>query len=669
MKTTTCATCGAKLQPGERCPSCTATPAEVAFGLAATEAETPAATSRPSAPQALAHGAMFGRFEVIDFIGRGGGGIVVSAYDPTLDRNVAIKFLHPMSPKAAEKARARLVREAQSMAKMSHPNVVTVHEVGVGQDQVFVVMELVEGKTLRAWMTSEERPWSDVLECFLKAGRGLSAAHHAGLIHRDFKPDNVLVSSDGRVLVTDFGLSAARERDGEEAGSSSPATAMRLTSDKVLLGTPMYMAPEQHERKELDARADQFAFAVSLYEALYAAHPFGGDTYAEVRDRVLSGKIREPKAKDAVPARIRAALVRAMSVDPAQRYPSIDDLLSALSPAPSSSRRRAPWVAAIVVALGVAVLGVARRPGPPRPCASAGDRLGGVWDSAVKSKVRERLLGTKDPSAEDVWRQVEAALDKRAAAWTAASTDSCEATHVRGEQSAELFALRARCLDRRLHEMGALTTLLSRDFNAAMSSRSAGAAHSLTPIERCADSAALTAALPLPPDPEMRSKIDAIRARLDDLEMSRLLGDASVEVATPLVMDARATGYPPAEAEALAALARVLRDSNQAKASEAAIRDAIAMAAKAKDDGLAARLWSVQLLVIGVDQRRPADALALRAVAEVAAERAGADTPDAADVHEAIGAVLRAKGEGDEATKVAARAAEIRQKWLLREQR
>ena len=248
-------------------------------------------------------GITIGHFRIVRELGAGGMGVVFEAYDPDLDRKVAIKVVRGRD--ASTEAGARLIREAQAMAKLAHPHVVAVHEVGTIAGEVFLVMELVVGETLATWLETP-RPWRDIVGAFVQAGDGLAAAHAAGLIHRDFKPTNVLVDHAGRVRVGDFGL--AREDDLELAKGS----------ERFVAGTPGYMAPEQRVGDPVDARADQYAFAVSLQQALR----------------------KVPK----VPRRVRAAIVRGLQIDPDDRFPHVEELLGELRRALSNRRR---WIAAV----------------------------------------------------------------------------------------------------------------------------------------------------------------------------------------------------------------------------------------------------------------------------------------------------------------------------------
>ena len=277
---------------------------------------------------------MIDRFEIRGRIGGGALGVVFAAWDPRLEREVAIKLL-----RSGSGGPERLLAEARAMAKLSDANVVTVHEVGMMGDRVLLVMERIHGCTLRAWIDAEERSWREIVATFVCAGRGLAAAHRVGLVHRDFKPDNVLVDAgDMRVLVTDFGLARSEDdRDGQ-AG----------------VGTPAYMAPEQHEGAAVGAAADQFAFCVALYEALWRRRPFAGDDLA--RDKA-EGRVIAPPRNSTIPAWLRDAVLRGLAPTPAERWPDMDALCRVLASDPARTRLRRLGIVAIVVVALIATVG------------------------------------------------------------------------------------------------------------------------------------------------------------------------------------------------------------------------------------------------------------------------------------------------------------------------
>ncbi|MFP2933416.1 protein kinase domain-containing protein, partial [Pyxidicoccus sp. 3LG] len=287
-----------------------------AAGSDSTVAKADADASAASAP--LARGATLSRYVVLERIGSGAMGVVYAAYDPELDRQVALKVLRPEG-RLVEELRLRLLLEAQALARLSHANVVTVHDVGRYGDGVFLAMELVDGVTLAEWL-KQPRAWEEVLRVFTGAGRGLAAAHAAGLVHRDFKPTNVLVGRDGRARVTDFGMARPLNRGDdapsrgqvEPGPSPSSVLASPLTRTGVLLGTPAYMAPELLQGQRADALSDQFSFCVALYEALYGQRPFEGDSLETVARSAREGRVRPPGRDAKVPSWVRRALLRGL---------------------------------------------------------------------------------------------------------------------------------------------------------------------------------------------------------------------------------------------------------------------------------------------------------------------------------------------------------------------
>jgi formylglycine-generating enzyme required for sulfatase activity len=314
----------------------------------------------------FAPAARVGRFVMLEEIGAGAMGVVHAAYDPELDRRVALKFLRPQDDDEQQTRRQeRMLREAKAIARLSHPNVVGIFEVGVHQGQVFMAMEYLARGTLGAWLRAGKRPWSDVLRMFVEVGRGLRAAHLEGLVHRDFKPDNVLLDRNGVPKVVDFGLvqlsdGAASPSTGDDAavgagdGSTAPpalSPRIALTRTGALLGTPAYMAPEQFLGGPIDAKTDQFAFGVALFEALHGARPFAGTNVLTLAEAVVHGDVDPPPKGSAVPAWIHAAVMRMLRVDPRERFSDFDQVLAALQSDPVVRRRRRLVIGATLVLL------------------------------------------------------------------------------------------------------------------------------------------------------------------------------------------------------------------------------------------------------------------------------------------------------------------------------
>jgi eukaryotic-like serine/threonine-protein kinase len=317
-------------------------------------------------------GARLGRYLIIERVGSGAMGVVYGAYDPELDRKIALKLLKGSELGREDAGPARLLREAKAMARLAHPNVIAVHDVGIFDGQVFLAMEFLGGGTLKSWLGARPRNWRAVLDAFVAAGRGLAAAHAAGLVHRDFKPENVLLDRDGRPRVVDFGLAreaAACAQDGTgavtfaAAAESSGNHLETLTRTGAIMGTPAYMAPEQIVCDATDERTDQFSFCVALYEALYGDRPFHGESLLQLLHNVSEGDLEPVPENREVPTWIRRAVLRGLKADPAQRWPSMAPLIAALEDDPAARHRRRLLAGAalgLVLAGAVVVAQVAR---------------------------------------------------------------------------------------------------------------------------------------------------------------------------------------------------------------------------------------------------------------------------------------------------------------------
>ncbi|HKA86922.1 MAG TPA: serine/threonine-protein kinase [Haliangiales bacterium] len=527
----------------------------------------------PPAGEELPRGTFLGRYVVLDVLGTGGMAVVYAAYDPELGRKVAVKLLHRevQGPTGG----TRLLREAQAMAKLHHPNVVAVHDVGTFGDSVFLAMELVEGRPLRAWLGERGRPWRQILDAFLQAGRGLAAAHAAGIVHRDFKPENVLVGDDGTVRVADFGLArpAASEEEPDEKPASPPAGSSRLTRTGALVGTPFYMAPEQHRRERSDARSDQFSFCIALYEALYRQHPFGRGKLDDLARAVLAGAVLPAPPRPRVPGWVRVALLRGLSPAPDDRWPSMGALLAALSRDPAAGRRRGLVVAAVAAGMGLGALAVIalRRPAADA-CAVAP-----AWDDARRGAVRAAFAATGKPFAETAAKEAIRALDDYAAVLGDARAAACRTAAERDP--------RRDCLDRRQAQLGALADVFARA-DAQVVERAAAAVEALPPVAACADADEAA----LPDDPTARQKVTAARARLAHVAALDAAGKykAALPLAREVVEAARAANHAPLVAEALTQLGALEFDNDDPARAEATLEDALFAAEAARNDRAAA---------------------------------------------------------------------------------
>jgi hypothetical protein len=305
--------------------------------LVATAAPDPLAARK--IPTSSMTGRILDRYTLGERLGVGAMGAVYRADDIQLGRQVALKLLH----RPDEALTDRLVREARSMAQVSHPNVVAVYDVGVTDGTTYIAMELVLGHSLRHWQ-QQPRTVAEIVETYIAAGRGLAAAHAAGIVHRDFKPDNVLVGSNGRIQVTDFGLAAAPPSEGSRSED------INLTASGSVLGTPAYMAPEQFTGGNVDPRTDQFNFCVALYEALYGMRPFAGKTFDQLGDQVCEGRVRPAPPGTRVSGALRAIVLRGLSVRPGDRFPTMDHLLAQLGRDRARPWRRTALAAAALAA-------------------------------------------------------------------------------------------------------------------------------------------------------------------------------------------------------------------------------------------------------------------------------------------------------------------------------
>jgi eukaryotic-like serine/threonine-protein kinase len=710
-------------------------------------------------------GVLLGRYEVSEELGHGGMGVVYRARDRQLGRDVAIKLVHTEGAHG-ETLAARLLREAQALAQLSHPNVVAVHDVGRTQDGVFVAMEFVHGTPADIWLNERKPPWREVLRVFLAAARGLAAAHAVGLIHRDFKPGNLMLGDDGRVRVLDFGLaraatygpttsitrssSASTSRTGTSASSGSDAAAGAGTTsgsdaaagagagtrsgsdaatgagtgsgagagagtrsgsgsdageievdatsppDEVgdrpteaesppptpathppslldspltelgsIIGTPPYMAPEQHMRALCDARTDQFSFCASLYRGLYHQRPFAGTKYATLKHNILAGKVRPPPPGTKVPAWLHAIVLRGLSVDPARRWPSMAALIEALERDPDATRRRVIAGAAAVVLAGAGGSAwMLTRSDPADACAVDTRELAGAWDNATKQRIAAAFARTNKPYAEDALASLSRSLDDYTSRWARMRTDASLATRVRGTQSAELLDLRMECLQRRLDSARALVDVLA-DADAEVVSRAPQAAANLPSIDDCADTEALRAPV-RPPDPQTRARVEAAHKTVAKADALWNAGryTAAQELITPAIAEAKTIGYRPLEAQALLVGARTADSSSDFTAASTLFKEAAIAAEAGRDDHTAALARNALVWVVGERLGRYDEAKELARDAEAKIERLDRSDLLQADLDQKLAAIYLAQGDYQEAERRGRRVLDIRQKAL-----
>ena len=618
----------------------------------------------PGPQSALSRGTTVGRLLILRVLGAGGMGVVYAAHDPELDRKVALKIIRGSQARWLE-ARTRLLREAQALAKLTHPNVVTVHDVGTHGQQVWLSMEFVVGRTLGDWIEREKPSWRDVVEVIKQAARGVAAAHAAGLLHRDLKPENIMLGDDGRVRVMDFGLARVggerRDAPNPIPGTAHAPLSIALTAAGAVMGTPAYMAPEQFLGQVADERTDVFALCATLWEALYGQRAFVGRTFHELAAAVVSGETRSPPTGARVPRWLRRTVALGLSVDPATRYASVDELIAALDADPTHRRRRLLVTGLTLATLGGAASWVAMAlRANARYCKHAADALAGVWDDERQAVVKRGILDTGLSYAPGMWAQVESRLDAYADEWVAARTSACEATH-HGEQSGELLDLRMHCLDeRRQHLQAAVDELARADGKVVQ--RAVDIVLSVPRLERCADVNALTADVPSPEDPEVAAQVAVLSERLVKTRVKMSAGkfDEGMALIDDVVAGGEPLGYEPLMTRVWLLQGRLQHGAARYPEAEATLRRAVdsAIVQGMKDE---AAIAATQLVwVIGDRQARYAE---VRPWAQLTDSlvRATSTAAIQAEWHNCLGAVKEGEGEYEESREYFERALDLRE--------
>ncbi|MEM7156638.1 MAG: serine/threonine-protein kinase [Myxococcota bacterium] len=617
----------------------------------------------------LERGDPVGRYVVLGQLGSGAMGVVFAAYDPDLDRRVAIKLLLPNT--RGEQAQTRLLREAQALARLVHPNVVTVHDVGTLGERVYVAMEFVEGQTMAEWMEQDPRPsWSAVVDVFAQAGAGLAAAHAKKLLHRDFKPDNVMVGDDGRVVVMDFGLARPSDTDAESEAVPAPTGARRndllstdLTRADALVGTPGYMAPECFEGKPANERSDQYSFCVALWEAIHHERPTAGTTLVELAGNVLAGNLRPPGRP--APRWLQRIMERGLSRDPDMRFASLDALLHALAKGRDSGRRRifaGLGLGAAVVVGGVFVAQHLQRQRVIVACNEAGDEIDEHWSDQARVQLRDAFLATKASYAETTADKALPWLDRQAEAWRSARTEVCRHGRVTQTWEADTVSRAMWCLEERRGELVALVDRL-RVVDPKTLRRAIASAAGLRAIEPCLDEAILHAR-PAPPVDRIEG-IREVRSRLHRARAMFVGGefDRAKEESERALAEAEPIAWPPLSSAARVVLANALvkiSDFDQAREhGEQAYFDA----AEAGDSELAfdaamAVMWVHRL------QANLETAEHWAELGRVELSRIGDDPIREANLDASLGAVKGEAANSEQELALAQRARELREQVL-----
>jgi tetratricopeptide (TPR) repeat protein len=626
----------------------------------------------------LSRGVLLGRYLVVGEAGQGGMGVVVRAYDPKLRREVALKRLRVAGGSAHAQAGALgLLREARAMARLAHPNVLAVYDVEEIETRSYLVMEYVEGTTLHDWIGDGTRPWAESLAMLVQAARGLAAAHAVGLVHRDFKPNNVLVGSDSqlalagqpRARVMDFGLARGAD-EGETSYGPDSSIAAGEVSDEMLtagevLGTPAYMAPEQHAGVVADARADQYSWCVTLWEALAGRRPFIGAHETIAAAKRLGPP---PMPPSSVPRWLVRVIERGLSPAPADRFPNMEALLAEIERGQSHARRRTAVLAAAgvtVIVLGGFGLHELDDRDRAHACELEGARIGELWNDEARGVLRDALVATEVGYAAVTADKVMPWIDAQAAAWQDARTQVCLDD---GELGGDEVVARALwCLDERRMELGALVAELSLA-DARVVHKAVQAAAGLTQIAPCRERELLLR-LPSPPT-EHQQELQEVRALLSRVGVLERAGryDAGTELAERALARAETLDWPPLAAAAHQRLGFVLERSGDYARAEAELETAFFAASRAGAIEVAAAAADKLVFTVGYRQARHDDGLRWAQHAEVAlaslGEREGlrtaghldklaivhaarGDYAEAEDLHErALALKLASLGEG-----------------------
>jgi eukaryotic-like serine/threonine-protein kinase len=644
--------------------------------------------TRGAAPTMLVEGTMVGRYVVLERLGEGGMGVVARAYDPKLRREVALKVMRASTGFGRPEAKARMLREAQALARLSDPHVVAVYDAEITEHGVCIAMEYVEGRTLRAWLREQARQWPEVLDVVLAAARGLAAAHAAGIVHRDVKPANVLVGEDGRVRLTDFGLACEREdapsvprlpsREEEEAErddlsgvgdggahDGGPDSLSRLTQLGTVLGTPAYMAPEQDDGENADAQSDQYSLCVVLWEALYGRRPFLGAN----AQALLHAKRRgpPPRRSSSVPEWVHAIVARGLTVDPEKRWPSIDALVHALASGRERARRRRAFVG-LGVAACVVLGGVSwqrwDRARDVAACEREGESIAEIWNQEVREELRTTLVEAGVSYAEEMADKVMPWIDAQATAWQIARTESCADARVYGTWDADLLDRGLWCLDERWMELEALVTELAHA-EASGLQKAVQAAAELGQVAACRN-VDLLQRTPRPPKAG-REEVRSVRAELSRATALRRTGayDEGLAVAREALARAEPLEWSPLAAEARLGLGRFLERTGDYAEAEAALEAAYFEAIEVGALEIAVDAAGLLVFTVGSQLARHEDGLRWSRHAAVTL----ASLPDIAQLRRAshlhqLATLHGSKGSYEEAKALHERALALREQAL-----
>ncbi len=586
---------------------------------------------------------------VLSELGRGAMGVVVAAYDPKLERRVAIKLIREAS--ANPEATARFLREAQALARLNHPNVVAVHDVGEYEQHVFIAMELVDGETLGSWSRTR-RDWKDTIAVYRQAAQGLAAAHAAGIVHRDFKPDNVMIANDGtglpgRVRVMDFGLA----NEDTTTKDATPDSLVDLTLTGSVMGTPAYMSPEQFAAKPLTAASDQFSYCISLYEALVGERPFKAGTFAELAASVSAGRTRPVPRSCPVPAGVLRLVLRGLEVDPAARHPSMDALHAALGRI--EHRRHMVLAGVSVIGLTGLVAAASTGPDPDAPCAEETERLYEAWSEGRADELKQAFFELGIRGSQISWNSTKTALDEFATQWSEQYEHVCRSWR-QTLPPGQLEARRQCLLSQREHLTELLDALGQPDEKTL---RNAVAASQGLPGPKQCEQASLVATRD-----DWRPALQRSQRTLAQARARREIGDTTLAISYVEQAEQALDGLdlPRARARVLLERATLERRSDTPEDAHATLQEAMREAARAGDDAFVAKLWLSRIRYI---PSTPVQSLRhkqhLLEAAEVAVQRAGGNDRETAGLLALRGMLKLQQGDAQDALEPLNQAIEV----------
>ncbi|MEX1366401.1 MAG: serine/threonine-protein kinase [Nannocystaceae bacterium] len=628
-----------------------------------------AASERASA---LGAGTHVLRYVLLERLGRGGMGEVYRAYDPDLDRRLALKLLRDEREDGPHGTldRERLRREAQTLAQLSHPNVVTIFDVGQWQHRVFIAMELIEGIHLGRWLRDQPRSLDEIIPVFLAAGTGLAAAHAAGIIHRDFKPANTMVGEDGRVCVLDFGLATGRDGAPDPAGmpplkvaadGTIEDTEAGLTETGRTVGTPAYMAPEQHLGRAVDARSDQFSFCVSLFEAVAGRRPFPGSDISNLAKAKRLHHVAPLLDPSPMPPWLHEIIDRGLAAAPEDRHQSMDALLAAIETGyrRAQPRRAKRWtaVAAAVGAGGGALWWGLQQ---PSPCAQGEARAQQQWSEPRAAAVREAFTATRLGYADESYQRVARRLDGYTSEWATSYRQACEALDARSEDDAGLDQ-RMGCLDQRLEQLGATVDVLAEaDPDTVRMAPEVVAALPL--IERCEHR---TTEGPPPPGPQLVGRVSTLRRRLATAKVLSSAGRyrEALALARGVLADSSDLDYAPLQVEARYRVGNLQIEMGEGEAAERDLSEAAVAAQALEHDEIAVSAMTDLVLLLGEYLSRPEEGRTWASHARAVLQR-NPDPRAEAHLLESESTTLMSQGDYEAARALSEQALELRRRTL-----